>query len=156
MIVVSDSSPILNLASVDKLHLLRDLFAELIIPPAVEQELSGKGITLDPLWVTVVTAQDRNQVAALHDHLDPGEAEAIVVAAELRAALLLIDERRGRRIAMDRGLKITGLLGVLARAKTLGLIPRCQPVLDDMIRKAGFWIGDDLRTQFLRGVNEIG
>jgi len=61
---------------------------------------------------------------------------------------------RGRRIAIDRGLEVTGSLGVLAEAKARGLIPRCQPVLNDMIRVAGFWIGDDLRSRYLRGLNE--
>jgi len=93
--------------------------------------------------------------SALREQLDPGEAEAIVLAAELDAKLLLVDERRGRRIAIDRGLEVTGLLGVLAEAKARRLIPQCKPVLDDMIRVAGFWIGDDLRVRYLRGLNEI-
>src|SRR5207244_9530975 len=105
-------------------------------------------------WTRVVAARNQNDVAVLREQLDPGEAEAIVVAAELEAELLLVDEKRGRRIAIDRGLEVTGLLGVLAEAKARGLIPRCQPVLDDMIRVAGFWIGDDLRAQYLRGLNE--
>ena len=155
LIVVSDSSPILNLTVVGKLHLLRDIFSEIIVPPAVEQELAKKGIRLDSSWMQVVAAQDRNELVTLRGLLDPGEAEAIVVAGELSAALILIDERRGRRIAMDRGLQITGLLGVLARARPLGLIPKCQPILDEMIRRANFWIGDDLRTQYLRDLEEI-
>ena len=64
-------------------------------------------------------------------------------------------EKRGRRIALRRGLTVTGLLGVLAEAKARGLISRCQPVLDDMIHVAGFWIGDDLRYRYLLALNEI-
>ena len=92
----------------------------------------------------------------LQQQLDPGEAEAIVVAAELQAGLLLVDEKRGRRIARERGLEVTGLLGVLAEAKARGFIPECQPILDEMIRVAGFWIGDDLRASYLRALNELG
>jgi hypothetical protein len=103
----------------------------------------------------VVAAQDQNDVAALREQLDPGEAEAIVVAAELSADILLVDEKRGRRIAIDRGLEVTGLLGVRAEAKARSLITKCQPILDGMIRVAGFWIGDDLRACFLRGLNEL-
>jgi predicted nucleic acid-binding protein len=103
----------------------------------------------------VVEAHDSRDLAALRELLDPGEAEAIVVAIELDADLLLVDEKRGRRIAIDRGLAVTGLLGVLAEAKARGLITECRPILDDMIRVAGFWIGDELRTRYLRGMNEI-
>jgi predicted nucleic acid-binding protein len=155
LIVVSDTSPILNLSAVGRLYLLRDLYAEIIVPPAVEQELLRNGLQLEPSWTRVVAASDRNDVAALRQQLDPGEAESIVVAGELEASLLLIDEKRGRRIALDRGLEVTGLLGVLAEAKARGLVQRCQPVLDDMIRLAGFWIGDDLRNRYLRGLNEL-
>lgn len=155
MIVVSDTSPILNLAAVDRLHLLRVLYAEIVVPPTVELELLKNGIQLDSSWTRVVTAGDHKAVALLRQELDPGEAEAIVIAAELGANLLLIDEKRGRRIALDRGLDVTGLLGVLAEAKARGFIPRCQPLLDDMIRVAGFWIGDDLRTRYLLGLNEL-
>ena len=140
---------------VGKLHLLFHLYAEIVVPPAVNGELLSNGVQLDPLWTRIVAAQDQDGLAALREELDPGEAEAIIVAAELEAGLLLVDEKRGRRIAMDRGLKVTGLLGVLAEAKERGLIPRCQPVLDDMIRIAGFWIGDDLRSRYLRSLNEL-
>jgi predicted nucleic acid-binding protein len=155
LIVVSDTSPILNLAAADKLHLLRDLYGQIIIPPAVEQELRRNGIEMEPLWATVVAAEDQREVAVLREQLDPGEAEAIVVAGELAAELLLVDEKRGRRIAIGRGLEVTGLLGVLAEAKARGLIPRCRPVLDEMIRVAGFWIGDDLRARYLQGLDEL-
>ena len=102
------------------------LYAEIVVPPAVQRELSRNGIQLDLSWTRVVAAQNQNDVAVLREQLDPGEAEAIVVAAELAADLLLVDEKGDRRIAIDRGLEVTGLLGVLAEAKARGLISRCQ------------------------------
>jgi len=155
LIVVSDTSPILNLSAAKKLQLLRDLYGEIVIPPAVALELERNGLQVKPFWVRVVAAQDQNEVESLREQLDPGEAEAIVVAAELAADLLLVDEKRGRRIAAGRGLEVAGLLGVLAEAKVRGLIPGCKPVLDDMIRVAGFWIGADLRTRYLQSLNEL-
>jgi predicted nucleic acid-binding protein len=77
------------------------------------------------------------------------------VAVEIEAELLLVDEKRGRRIAADRGPEVTGLPGVLAEAKARGLIPRCRPIRDEMIRIAGFWIGEDLRTHYLQGLDEF-
>jgi predicted nucleic acid-binding protein len=155
LIVVSDTSPILNLAIVDRLPLLRQLYGEIIIPPAVSRELLRNGIHPDLSWTRVVVAEDQSAVAALREELDPGEAEAIVIAVQLHADLLLVDEKRGRRIALDRGLEVAGLLGVLAEAKARGIITACQPILDDMIRLAGFWIGDGLRTRYLNELHEL-
>jgi predicted nucleic acid-binding protein len=155
VIVVSDTSPILNLAAVSKLALLRDLYEEIVLPPAVEQELSRNGIEITATWMRVEKAKDQRAVAALLQHLDPGEAEAIVLAGEIGAGMLLVDEKRGRRIAMERGLEVTGLLGMLAEAKARRLIPECRPILDEMIRISGFWIGDELRTRYLQELNEL-
>jgi hypothetical protein len=155
LIVVSDTSPILNLAAVGKLYLLRDLYSEIIIPPAARHELESKGIELDLSWMCVVAARNRTELAKLRARLDPGEAEAIIVATEMNADLLLADERRGRRIAMEYGLEVTGLLGVLAEAKVRGIIDRCQPVLDEMIRVAGFWLSEGLRTRYLQDLGEV-
>jgi hypothetical protein len=80
-------------------------------------------------------------VQEFREDLDRGEAEAIVLAIERRADLLLVDERRGRRIASAAGLTVTGLLGVVARAKRAGLIDLGKPVLEELIRTARFWIG---------------
>ena len=128
MIVVSDTSPILNLTAADKLHLLRDLYADIVVPPAIEQELQRNGIQLEPSWAKVVAAEDQNEVAVLREQLDPGEVEAIFVAGELAAELLLVDEKRGRRIAIARGLEVTGLLGSARRSQSAGFhtpLPAC-------------------------------
>ena len=154
MIVVSDTSPILNLSIIGQLDLLRKLFSALVLPPSVAQELDRHQIEVQPQWMSVVAAQDREQFADLRQHLDPGEAEVIVVALELQASLILIDEHRGRQIAAARGLGFMGLLGVLSEAKERGLILECKPLLDGMIEDAGFWIGNDLRSRFLVRLGE--
>ena len=162
MIVVADTSPVLSLARISRLEFLRVLYQEVLIPSAVYQELRASSsqppgqIDFDALkWLIVATPMDRRRVDALREDLDLGEAEAIVLAMERRADLLLIDERRGRRMAQASGLAITGLLGVVAQAKRAGLIDAAKPVLDELIGMARFWIGPDLYAEVLTQLGEM-
>ena len=106
MIVISDTSPVLNLARIGRLELLRLLYKQVLIPSAVSEELTASKRDLPPAidlasdpWLIVASAKDQTRVQELREHLDPGEAEAIVLAVERRADLLIVDERRGRRAA---------------------------------------------------------
>jgi predicted nucleic acid-binding protein len=161
LIVVSDTSPVLNLARIGRLELLRLLYRQVLIPSAVYRELTDFKSDLAPAidlasmpWLIVAAAADQNRVQELREDLDPGEAEAIVLAIERRADLLLVDERRGRRMAAAAGLTVTGLLGVVATAKRAGLIGLAKPVLDDLIQIARFWIGPDLYAEVLTELGE--
>ena len=95
------------------------------LPPAID--LASEA------WLIVASASNQQRVQELRADLDP-EAEAIVLAIERRADLLLVDERRARRTATDAGLTVTGLLGVVTRAKRAGLIDLAKPVLDELIQ----------------------
>ncbi len=160
MIVVSDTSPILNLARIGCLDLLHTLYHRIFIPPAVYAELSVEGfelpdaIQIADAWVTVETPMNRAFVAELHLKLDQGEAEAIALAIERRADLILIDERRGRSIASQHGLSAMGLLGVLLEAKNAGALESVRTTLDRLIQEARFWIGDDLYRHVLKQAGE--
>jgi len=161
LIVVSDTSPVLNLARIGRLDLLPSLYHQVLIPSAVYEELIRSKSDLPPAveivsqpWLIVATANDQERVQELRGYLDPGEAEAIVLAIELRADLLLVDERRGRRVASAAGLAITGLLGVIATAKRDGLIDLAKPLLDELIQSARFWIGPDLYAGVLSELGE--
>jgi predicted nucleic acid-binding protein len=160
LIVVSDTSPVLNLARIGRLGLLPLLYKQVLIPSTVYEELmdsSDLPLALDLAsepWLIVAMAKDQRHVQELRADLDAGEAEAIVLAIEHRADLLLVDERRGRRTATAAGLKIMGLLGVVAEAKRVHLIDLGKPVLDELIQIARFWIGPDLYDEVLRELGE--
>jgi uncharacterized protein len=86
--------------------------------------------------------------------LDPGEKAALALAVEIRADAVLLDERRGREVANQLGLRSVGLLGVLLQAKSSGLLTRIRPVLDNLQQIAGFWVGEPLRRSGLRLAGE--
>jgi len=159
--VVSDSSPIINLAAVNQLHLLQRLYSKVAVPQAVFEEVGrtfpaafGSGPVEGAAWLQRRTVANRALVRALLSQLDLGEAEAIALAVEIGADLLLIDERRGRQIASRLGLHTLGLLGAVIEAKRNGTLERVKPVLDDLIAKAGFWVGEELYSRVLQEAGE--
>lgn len=153
MIVVSNASPLINLAVVRHLELLHQLYGSLKIPKAVSEEITRANQQV-PSWIDTQLVSNQALVTALLLELDPGEAEAIALAIELPADLLLMDERIGRRVAARFGLKFTGILGILAEAKSKGLIPAIKPIIDDLRFKAGFWVSDSLYQRVLQASGE--
>ena len=150
MIVVSDTSPVLNLARVGHAHLLCLLYREILIPGIVAEELTRNGADIRSINCLAVREPcDVKAVRRLQSELDPGESAAIAFALEVGADLILADERKGRKKAAEMGLEVVGLLGVVSEAKRRGLIPACRPVLDALERDARFWISPRLRDRFL-------
>lgn len=160
MNVVSNTSPIMNLAAIDRLDVLRQLYGSVQIPTAVFEELTGRkkqtgAVEIQSFpWIVTRCVQDRTLVTSLLGELDPGEAEAIGLAVESRADLLLMDERLGRRVAARFGVRFIGLIGALVEAKQRGYVAAIQPLLDDLIHRAGFWISDALYRSVLRSTGE--
>lgn len=164
MIVVSDTSPITNLAAISQLDLLQQLYTRLIIPTAVYNEM----VIVDKLvpgavevqtfsWIQTQAVVDSQRVIVIQEsqeNIDWGEAEAIALALELKADLLVMDERRGRAVATSYGLQVTGLLGVLLQAKRNNLIPAIKPLLDQLIEQADFRVSSQLYTTILQSAGE--
>ena len=151
MIVISDTSPLINLAWIGKFSLLEQLYGSMLIPTAVWQEAvemgggqPGSAEIKAADWIQIVEVQNTPLVIALQQDLDAGEAEAIALALEQNADLLLIDERLGRTTASRFGLSYIGLIGVLITAKKQGLLTAIKPDLDMLRRVAGFYISDQL------------
>jgi uncharacterized protein len=161
MTIVSNTSPITNLAGIGKLNLLHQLYGTITIPQAVYNEMAGLSRTVPGTlevqtlpWIVTQSVTDPNQVAALRAVLDQGEAEAIALALELNAELLIIDERPGRAIARRYDINITGILGVLLEAKRQGLLVAVKPLMDQLINEVEFWISRPVYETVLQAANE--
>lgn len=153
MIVVSDTSPLTGLLTIGQSDLLTKLFGDVVIPPAVRAELLRTHPVL-PVWLRVQALRDNAKVALYARSVDRGEAEAIALAEELHADHLLIDERKGRRLAQQQGLPVLGLLGVVVLAKRKRLISSARELLDRLDREAGVYLGEHLKEAALKRIGE--
>lgn len=154
MIVVADASPLNYLIQIECAGLLQRLFRRVLIPVAVIEELRHPAAPLPvaswirnvPDWIEVRTTVSRPDSAL--DVLDAGEREAIQLAVEQCADLLLIDERKGRFEAKRRGIATTGTLGVLLAAGRRGLVD-AEAVYQRLVTETTFRAAPDVRERFL-------
>ncbi|MBE9102513.1 DUF3368 domain-containing protein [Vacuolonema iberomarrocanum] len=161
MVIVSNTSPLSNLVIIGEVALLQEIYPKILIPPAVQAELVRLPVLratilslINTDWLQVHSPTPSDLLYSLNQTLDPGEAEAITLAVELRASRLLIDERLGRKVAAQYGLKLRGLVGLLIYAKQQGVIPALKPILDRLIEQAGFRVSQTLYKQALQEVGE--
>ena len=163
MLAVSNTSPISNLASIGRLELLKSQFSELWIPDAVAEELAAHP---DPVaramiqnairesWIRIGAPKDSGLLRLLLLQLHRGEAEAIALATDLSADFVLMDEQEGRQLASKTGLSVTGVLGVLLRAKRVSEIAALRPELDMLRSKAHFFVSAALEKRILAAAGE--
>lgn len=159
MIVVSDSSALITLASAGELDLLRALFGEVLIPERVWDEVvqgdrAGTEAVISAEWIRTVPVPDTAFLMALNADVDPGEAEAIALALAVQADILLLDERQARNLAISMGFPVVGVVGVLLRAKQQGFLQLLRPVLDRMKTASRFRISTKLYESTLRDAGE--
>ncbi len=158
MPVVSDTSPISNLAIIGRLDILRTRFEKIWIPTSVEAELANlshsaaRAAVEDGLregWIVSRAILDSATIRLLAASLDRGEAEAIALAIEMSADWILIDEADGRNSASRAGLQVTGVIGILLRAKQRGESSLLKPELEALRTEARFFIGSRLEKEVL-------
>ncbi len=143
-VVIADSSCLIALSKIGELEILHALFENIIIPKAVYVEVvvQGKGRTgaeevKNAKWIKVENAKNKLAVKAFQINLGAGESEAITLAIEKNADLIILDDSRARQAAEELSLTFVGTLAILQKAKSKGLIKNFEKTLDDL-RKAGF------------------
>jgi len=162
VIVISNSSALINLVIIGRLDLLREKFGEIIVPQAVWQEVVIEGAGKPGAkeveranWIRVEEVTNKPLVQLLEQKLDDGESEAIALALEVGADLVLLDERDARDTAESLGLDILGVIGILIWAKKKGLILSLQDELDQLRNVAKFRFNDKLYRRVLAEVGEV-
>lgn len=145
-----DSSPIIGLANIGRLDLIRMLFHDIVIPPAVAYEVRGVKL---PDRVTVVPLQKPVPDSVLRPALGRGETEAISLALEIRSERIILDDAAARLLAAAHGLRVVGLLGVLLIAKNLNFITDVRSNVD-ALRAASFWVSPQVYRHLLSQAGE--
>jgi predicted nucleic acid-binding protein len=161
MVVVADTSPLTALLHLKKLYLIQMLYGEVYIPSTVAIEINSLadfGFDISFLKQRDVylirKAQDEILINDLKQHLDEGEAEAIALAKELNADLLLIDEKLGKQYAEAENISCKGVVGILIEAKQQGLLSVIRPLLDDLIKNLKFRLSDKIYEAALKKAGE--
>ncbi len=164
MPVISNTSPLLNLAIVDHLFLLPQQFDQIYIPAAVLTELKinedlpgsrALQVAINEGWLISQAVENTALVSLLRRDLHQGESEAIALAIELSADKILLDEKEARQAARALGLGITGILGVLLRGWHEGSVPSIKAVIERLQQDANFRIAPALLAQILKESDEL-
>lgn len=154
IVVVSDTSAITSLLLIGRIDILESLYGEILIPPAVEKELQRFHVVL-PAPIQVRPVQPDVMLEKRLGVLDEGEAQAITLAEQLSADLLIIDEKQGRAIAHQAGLRYMGLVGLLIEAKHKGIVPELKSLFDQLLQNAGFRLSPALYEMILSDEGEM-
>ncbi|HLG16015.1 MAG TPA: DUF3368 domain-containing protein [Blastocatellia bacterium] len=142
MIAVADASPLCYLVLIGRVELLPTLFGDVLIPQSVRDELADEDapeavrtwIAAPPGWLEIRSVEGDTDASL--QRLHTGERDAIRLAESVKADLIILDDKAARRVATERGLNVTGLLGVLGESATRGLVD--LPEVVDRLRQTTF------------------
>ena len=152
--VIVNSTPLIILCGIGKLHILKEMYQEIYIPPAVFQEVTAKEdsacqqIRSAEDWIHIEEIKDLSEKKMYKAKLHDGEVEVMILAQEKKADLILLDDSAAKKTAKYLGLTVTGTLGVLIKANQQGIIQEIRPLLSEM-RLNGFYINSVVERMVL-------
>lgn len=157
--VIVNSTPLIVLCGIGRLDILREMYQEIYIPFAVFREVTAKDdsvcvqICSAGDWIHVEQIRDRSEKKMYKAKLHDGEVEVMILAQEQKADLLVIDDNAAKKTAKYLGLKVTGTLGILIKAKRQGIIEEVRPLLSEM-QKNGFYVSNAVERMALEQAGE--
>ena len=155
--VIVNSTPVIGLANIGKLDVLRQMYGAITIPQAVFDEIKSpsvqKQVNANRDWIRVEQINDASQKQMYRAKLHAGEVEVMILAQEKKADLVILDDNAAKKTAKFLGLRVIGTLGILVLAKKRGYIKEVSPVLD-ALKRDGFFVSDDLCDLVLRQADE--
>jgi len=155
-VIVSDAGPLIVLLKINQLQILEELFGKIVVPVAVHKEITAKEqekIAFDKMeWIETRKVKNLKTNTLLEKLIDKGEAEAIMLAQELKTTLL-VDDAKARKYAGLLNVKVIGTLGLLKMAKNRGVVTSVKKVIDDMLTQ-GYFVDEKLIIKILEDVGE--
>lgn len=148
-VIISDTSTLILFNKIDEFSLLQKVYGELITTPEVANEF-GEQL---PEWIKIRSVSDKKYQIFLETQIDGGEASAIALASEFDDVLLLLDDLKARKLAIQLNFKITGTLGIIHKAKQMQLIEKVKPLINKLLL-TDFIIADNIVKEFLKLNNE--
>ena len=150
-LIISDSTTIITLLNIQRIDVLKNIFSGVYIPPTVYEESTIKEkINLDKEFFKVKEVEDKKLYKLLLKSLDEGEAEAIILAKEMKLSLI-IDEKKGRKIASQMGINIFGFIGLLLINYQKSLLSRKEIIeIFNQAKEQGFRVGKKLEEDFFK------
>lgn len=155
--VIVNSTPVIGLANIGRLDVLRQMYGTITIPHAVFDEIKSpsvqRQVNANRDWIRVEQINDVSQKQMYRAKLHAGEVEVMILAQETKADLVILDDNAAKKTAKFLGLRVIGTLGILVLAKKRGYIKEVSPVLD-ALKRDGFFVSDDLCDLVLRQADE--
>jgi len=156
--VVADASTLIGLSRIEQLNLLREIYGEVIIPQSVYDEVAtesklGSEKIKTAKYLKVEKVSDNKAIELFLGYLARGEAEVLTLSKEKKADLILIDEKKARKVARRAGFEVIGVLGLLLEAKNMGLIPAVKPFIEEL-NKQGFRLSKKVNERALKEAGE--
>jgi predicted nucleic acid-binding protein len=147
--IISDTSCFIVLSNIGELNLLKSLYGQIITTIEIANEFGEEM----PDWVTIIEVNDKYRQQLLEMQIDKGESSAIALALETPDSTIILDDFKARKISEHLGLKITGTIGVIVKAKLNGIIPSIKPILSK-IRTTDFRLTAELEILALKEAGE--